>query len=411
MYRVILLGFIIGVLGCSERDRLNPLDTENPWTEGKPTSLTVFSEKQDVTLSWDPVDLYDVSEYYIYRRMQDEEFFDAIGCVGSDLARFVDRGLPYDMEVSYRISVTVSNYESPLSDSVSITPGPNSYWVVDYYLSSLSRLTYDVVHTIFRDFYDMWPVDVAVDTVSRTAWVLFRYGYLLKISFSGEELLLLEGLNDPTQLALDAAGGVVWVCVGSGTQVVLYDSIGNELGLIAGFGQISDLCVVGSSGACWIADKGENEILLFSPSQVEELSIKESVQSPVSIAYDGETERLWVADSLSLIQIKTDGQVEQIAELDYPILSISANSTTGDCWAILESENLIANEVVRVSGNGEVIARSAGFCFARSLVANPHNGECLVADTGNSRVVRLSPYGQVMSENWNFVEPRAIVMD
>ncbi|MCK4830166.1 hypothetical protein KA005_81360, partial [bacterium] len=68
-------------------------------------------------------------------------------------------------------------------------------------------------------------------------------------------------------------------------------------------------------------------------------------------------------------------------------------------------------EVVRVSGNGEVIARSAGFCFASSLVANPHNGECLVADTGNSRVVRLSPYGQVMSENWNFVEPRAIVMD
>ena len=59
------LGFIF--LGCSNREPLNPLDPNNPFTGGKPTGLSLIPIQNTVQILWDPIDLIDINNYTIYR--------------------------------------------------------------------------------------------------------------------------------------------------------------------------------------------------------------------------------------------------------------------------------------------------------------------------------------------------------
>ncbi len=55
------------LLSCSKRDRLNPLDVENKITGGKPTGLNLVPIRDTVQVSWDNIDVHDLSDYVIHK--------------------------------------------------------------------------------------------------------------------------------------------------------------------------------------------------------------------------------------------------------------------------------------------------------------------------------------------------------
>ena len=59
-----------GGWGCSNRERLNPLDPRNPDTLGRPTGLRVTSNRHRVTLSWEFVEHANVLGISVWRRIE-----------------------------------------------------------------------------------------------------------------------------------------------------------------------------------------------------------------------------------------------------------------------------------------------------------------------------------------------------
>ena len=405
---VLLLSMI---LSCSDRKRWNPLDPLNPETKGKPTGLDVVSERHNVTLSWDAFSLDGILGYNVYRLIEGEGKFYNVKFVPADSSRFVDNNLDYDRLVTYRISAVATQYESPQSDGVATTPGPYNYWVVDRYMGYVARLTYDGLHVMTQSLNAFYPLSVVADSVSKTAWVIDGMGYLVKLSSRGMPLLWIEDLIYPTHVALDPFDSVVWICDDSGRRVTRYDTAGNLLGTTDGFGEIVDICWAGPRGGCWVADGENNDVMLISSSGDVEVREENAFHSPHAISNYQREGWMWVADSLGLGRIWLDGRVEKIVEMNRPVAAVSVDQATGNCWVVIELEDGAENEVLKLNVNGDVLTRVEGFRYAQSLAANDFNGGCIVADTGNSRIVRISAGGKVLSSYGGFISPYDIAVE
>ena len=406
---ILIVLYVIG--GCANRQRENPLDPLNPETQGRPTGLYATSEKHDVTLAWRELTMDQLSGYQIYRRFDGNENFEAIQLVPPQRTQFTDAGLPYDQKVTYRISVVSGDYESPLSDSVSITPGPYNYWMVDAHLLEVIRLTYDVQNILMASISSPYPVAVAADSLTKSAWVIDLMGSLVRLSSSGDVLLWVDGLVDPKHICVDPFNGVVWVSDYSGSQVARYDTLGNRLGETSGFIEISDMDCTGGSGGCWIVDRAGKSAALLSLEGVVSMRVENTFDLPVSVSFYRNGDWAWVAADSALYRVRSDGQVEEIVNLDESISRISAVQSTGDCWMIAAGEDADDDEIVKIDSLGNILARVAGFSLAQDLIANDYNGGCLVADTDNYRIVRLSGDGEVIDSHEGIGSPWSLSVE
>jgi len=382
------------VSGCSDRKRVNPLDPHNEETKGIPSKLSAVSLGPDVTISWDSVNSGDLVGYNVYRKTDAENAYSLLASLAADQNEYTDADLPFDREVMYRFSLRADagSYESPLSDSVSIVPGPYQYWITDLYGGGVFRLSYDGMHLLSSSLQDIWPVALAVDTLSHRVWVADATGYLVMQNYSGKALQFIFGLANPADIEWDGVNGLLWISNDARKEVILYDTLGTEILTVDDFQNIAGMAPVPDSGGCWIADSEAGMVGLLRPDG--SWSVRDSLSfrypGPISLFAGGGW--VWVADSLSLHKLFADGSTEKMAEFDDLLEYITTDPQTGHCWAILEKGNE-DNDVVQVGTDGTILSRSAGFYWAQSIAPNPFNGGCLVADAGNGRIVRLSSTG------------------
>ncbi len=323
----------------------------------------------------------------------------------------MDAGLTYDESYAYQLSALSDGYESPLSELVTITPGPFNYWAIDGYVGSVLRLTYDGAHVMMQSQLAPYPADIAADSTTHTAWVVDVVGFLWKYSTDGEILLSVEGLYNPLHVAFDPVWGDVWVADFTGQHLVRYDTLGNELDRIEGFEEITSLDIAGPQGGCWIADGPGGDVHRFSHNAVQELSLENTFDYPQSISTSYQNDWAWVSDSLRLHRVWQDGRIDSVAVSPYVFYDLSTDQTTGDCWALVIENAEGADRAIKYSFAGDVLAETRGFSFTRDIEANSHNGGCLIADSGNFRVVRLSSTGNILSELTGLGAPWALAVE
>ena len=404
-YTVILIATILSglIFSCSNREHLNPLDPNNPETEGRLKEVRVTSNKHVVTLRWDAIDHSDITGYSIWRRLEGERDWTLIRVVSPDSISYSDRGLAYYRRVAYRLSVAAEGYESPLSDSVSITPGPNYYWVADYYSGKTSRLTYDGLHTDVTTDAAGYPVAIDADSTAGVVWIIDALGYLVKVTVTGIPLLWIDGLSAPADIILDAIQHTVWISDRSRTSVVRIDTSGIIMGWTDGFSEISEICTAGGDGGIWLADAVEGDVWRMSPEGNRMFSLGDSIGNPSAISYAFRPGVLWIANGVFLLVRWDDGRFESVFEAELAIQALSVQEGTGDCWIVIGDAG--TQSVMKISLEGDVLARLDGFSFIRSLAANPFDGGCLVADAGNQRTVRLSEEGLILGVREGYSEP------
>ena len=209
-----LLWFVLVFLflSCSERQRLNPLDPLNPKTGGRPTGLRIISEYKTVTLWWDRVNVKNLQGYNLYRKKGGDQIFHKIAVVSPDSSQFSDRDVCYGITYSYRLSAFTTSFESPLSEAVSITPGPTFNWVVDTYRGKVVKLTFDGLHQIFTIGGFGLPMAITPDRKGKGVWVVdYFYGKVYKISHNGRILSSFTGFSMPRDLDVDTLRGNIWV--------------------------------------------------------------------------------------------------------------------------------------------------------------------------------------------------------
>ena len=108
------------LLNCSKRDRLNPLDVENQITGGKPTGLNLVPIRDTVQVSWDEIDVRDLSVYVIHKAVNNTELME-YAAVSADSTEYSDSAVSYYQNYTYAVQAVTDYMVSPLSDTISVT--------------------------------------------------------------------------------------------------------------------------------------------------------------------------------------------------------------------------------------------------------------------------------------------------
>lgn len=389
------------VLSCAERQRENPLDPSNPNTQGKITGLSVVSFDDRITLSWTPFLVDDYQGTRIFRKSSLVDTLSEIAFVGGNVSSFDDSGSGLNFEgqvtYNYRVQAITTDFGSLLSEEVAITPGPSRVWIGQTASPVLSRLTHDASHFILGNNEIFQVGGFALKKHKKGLWVsdLIR-GVVLSVDDQGVVQKALNGLITPRAIEYDPNREFLWIWQQSASSVVFSDTSGEIIGVAQPFGSSVSIAVDTVTGFCWAADRYGSKLRVLSPEDLAYGTIDDDFNEPTDIQVYLTDGSLWVADVERVTRLFLQGFIEFYEagfELAYR-LAVDQNS--GDCWVLDYRQGQNASRVVKISEAGQIILSVSGFTRPEAVAVDKLDGSCLIADSGNQRVVKLSSGGDII---------------
>ncbi len=340
MKHLFVLSILIGILtSCSDRERLNPFDPHNPHTGGAPVGLTVYSQRDTVWLAWDPLNIDDLTGYTLYRRQSDTPLnssFDLTiyDSVSADQSLYLDRFVSYDRHYYYAIQSHTKFDDSPLSDTVSIMPGPVNFWITDFNGHSVKKLTYDGAHQIGGLTVNS-PIAVAYTEQNKCCFVANYWEnrvHVIARNLNQSALFDVEGA--PVDLGVRHTVAELYVIMRWPSQIGVYDFQGNlkrTIGLNFDVSFDTYLTVDEQSHSVWISNYEDNYIYRIKVDQLDELATFETAIQPERIYADPVRGGCWVTTANGILRIKSDATVENYKK-GYRTIDLSVNPANGDCY-------------------------------------------------------------------------------
>jgi hypothetical protein len=409
-WRFFCFNVVIQIYACSDRPRLNPLDPLNPETRGKPSGLSVMSVRDTVTLQWDELDLRDLNGFRIYRQVEGQAGFSFLAQTPPEANSYHHPGATFGLAHAYRISAVAADFESLLSDGVTITPGPTFSWLADERTGDLIQLTHDGLHEILRVRTFGIPIRLQIDAARGYVWVLNRFGgEFLRLDRNKQLTAGNQRLDGPADLAVDQVDGCVWVADSLSNGLMKFDSAGALIKTFEAYKKIAALAVHPLTADLWALDRASQRVLILSRAGDLRRVAPVDLRRPADIAIDARTNKVWIADGDRVLKLNAQGDPEQIAA---PALRfayrIAADEASGGCWVIDYSLGLQSSDVIKLKPTGEALFTSKGFDIPENLAVNPFDGACLIADRGNRRLVRLAADGRQLGTYERVSSPVAV---
>ena len=282
------------LLNCSKRDRLNPLDVENQITGGKPTGLNLVPIRDTVQVSWDEIDVRDLSVYVIHKAVNNTELME-YAAVSADSTEYSDSAVSYYQNYTYAVQAVTDYMVSPLSDTISVTIGPYSIYVVDFYDNSVRILSWDGSYLIksksvsspraiqyresdnrfaVADYYDNavlliskdlnetnyidigdYPLDLDVNQLTNRIHVLTRNGYIMKLDEEGEKIETLNAgmpFGWDAEISSDPISDGLWIS-NPDSGIVWFLPYNESWNHVVKFNQLDSPSSLSSFGGGWVA--------------------------------------------------------------------------------------------------------------------------------------------------------------
>ena len=413
IFWMLLLFSVFIFIFCAERKRLNPLDPQNKETEGKPQGLRVYSELNQVFLSWKPVDVKNILGYRVYRKAAFEDDFQPIYVTPQDSSEYVDKNVQYEIRYTYRITVLGEDFESNPSDTVSIIPGPTSIWFTDLYGRNLIRLTHDCRHEIERIPVDGYPWALAIEKSYQQLWytdVLFNR--VLRVNLNTRQQFIVTNLNysDPVDVEIDHQHGRVWVADEDSGKVIVFRDDGLKLSEIAGFQRISDIDICDTDGYCWVVDSRTKKVTQIRSDYRIGIDLKD-LESPTRIAIDQTTCELWVIDKGSIKKLNRLGKkiLTINSGFNYP-WNLAVDAETGNCWVLDWGDQSSNSRLICFASDGSRLVEVAGFSYPETIIINPYDHGCIVADSGSGKIIKISETGIILSQSTEYFYPYGLAI-
>ena len=395
--------FLVVMFNCSERKRLNPLDPANPETHGRVSGVSVVSYKNKVYLSWYPVFNSSVTEYKIYRSTNSPDRFVNVGTVGTDSCRFTDIDVNFDTLYFYSVTACTETYETPFSDSLSITPGPVCFWIADRYNGLVTRLSYDISHRFFISTYLPGPVDVSADPLNSKCYVIDRSGFLTCFAGDGNILLFESGLSFPEKVSFDYFNNKIWIVENRGTALSCFDTTGAKLYKFDNFRNISSVKWSSDPPGCWVADSSQSMIFFVTQSGIDTFSTQINLSKPVFITKPVKEDYVYVTSGNMLYKFKIDGTLMFNRDLLSTPVFVTCDDTSGACWVALKNGG-----IKKISSTGEQVLNINGFTQISSVAPDWYTGGAVIADAGRSCLVHVSGSGEIIKESFIVSFPGAL---
>jgi DNA-binding beta-propeller fold protein YncE len=409
--RVCLAFPIIGALcllfGCTDRERLNPIDPLNPRTGGKPVGLFAVSMRDTVKLGWQPLGLRDLSGYRIYRQSASSTDFALIDSVAGDQQSYREFGLTMGLSYHYRITAYTSVSESSPSDPVSIVPGPGFVWISDANIRAVIKYTHDgsaELARTTREFIE--PERLQANPKTGQLWVIDTFTReLRRIEASGSASSVRIALQNPVDLAVDSTDNTIWAA-DNGFGVYKYDATGVRLAQTPLPGVIA-VAINFRTRELFALDRRQKKLWRIDASGIA-TEVNVSLIGPQGIAIHRGTGDAWIADSTRVVIVRAGGQIETASGFNFVYAKRAAvNQNTGECWVIDLVLSLPQSKVVKFSAAGVMQFSVSGFLYPSSLSVNVFDGACFVTDRHSQQksLSRVSASGLIIHQARNFSDP------
>lgn len=201
--------------------------------------------------------------------------------------------------------------------------------------------------------------------------------------------------------------GTTWVAdEGSGRVIKVNESCTAVVATSPDLGRPVAVVFDSYKGYCWAADVDGGRVFRLSSRGVVEKTLY-GFGEPVALAYFPKEDTVWVADRAQGIVYKLSerGNIRaQIGGLKEP-RALAVDARQGEVYVAC------ANSVARYNRKARRIAAFDGFKDPRALAFDAGYGYLWVADTGNGRVVKLKPSGEVVAESRALASPNAVAVN
>ena len=400
---------------CSKRERLNPIDPQNPETNGKIEKIYLSSYKEQVTLEWNPVHINnDFPGYKIYKKADIEPEFVFYSLVSPDSNIFIDNDVEYGHKYSYQVSVLADDFESTLSDTISISPGPTCIWVSDIYINSLIRLTHDCSHEIERIRIDGEPRDLFLDQPTNTIWfadVLTNDVYNYDLTLQKQNVIASFQYSNPFDFAVSEKFNQVWIADDRLGKVIVINKQGELLKEFEGFEYPYSIDINQTDGSCCICDLKKKSVIRIS-TQFDTLFCFENLLRPTNVSVVDNSGDCWIADSSRVIRLNSDGEIVcTIATNFYNALYLAADKELGSCWVLDVAYYIPVSKLYYFTPNGTKIFEIENLNWPENLTVNQNDHSCIVAESGGGRFVKIMQDGEFFGQKTGYDYPYGLSIE
>lgn len=390
--------------GCSDRERLNPIDPLNPKTGGKPVGLFAVSMRDTVRLTWQPLGLRNLSGYRIYRQSNTGRTFTRIDSVGGDQHSYREFGLTLGRRYVYRITAYTEVNESSPSDTVGITPGPAFIWVADAGFGDVIKLTHDGRQELFRARGFIRPERLQANPKTGEVWVIDTItDELRRIDANGTTSAVRVALQRPVDVTLDTTENSVWVA-DEDAGVFKYDARGVRL-LQAPSSGVNAIAFNYYTNEVWALARKRRKLLRIDRNGlVNEENV--SLASPQAISIHRGTGDAWIADSSRVIVVRGTGQIDVASGHSFIYAKrLAVNQNSGECWVIDAALRLPPSRLVKFDVSGTAQFSLGDFYSPSGISINVFDGSCFMTEPQLSSLIHVSATGQILNRASTFSRP------
>jgi DNA-binding beta-propeller fold protein YncE len=402
MRRLAALLALLLLASCSNRARLNPLDSMNPNSGGAPEGFNALAGFVSVRLVWLPRPDLAIDGFRLYRLAPFDSLYRPLG--GAFLptsSSFFDGSASNGLDYRYRLFYVIDGQPSARYAEDVATPGSVRAWVGDVAGGRVLRLTPDArdiveIRTGFGTPYSLavtqdngpvWvaddqagevqvldpqglfapvtiagvsdPFTMALDPFNATAWICDLSGAVRHYAANGTPAAppaLNVLFNQPGGIATNAADGAVWVTELTGNRVRRFARDGTVLGARP-IASPSRVAVDSSTGEAWVTSLTTGRVWLLTPGMAALDSV--GLQGPIGVALDWRRRTAWIADAAAnqVVALDMDTRAERfrLVALGEP-RDVAVDLQRGDAWVVGRT----AASVYRFSATGVLLGRVGG---------------------------------------------------
>ena len=403
---------IVILFSCIDRERLNPIDPQNPGTGGRPQGLRVYSEYDQVFLEWNSLQLKNFLGYRVYRQTGNNPEFQFIYLTPPDSSAFIDKRVSFNQRYHYQVSALGLDFESERSDTVSIIPGPTNIWTSDVYNRRIIKISHDGAHEIFQFPVDGYPWEIAVDRDDNSIWYLdILLNRVYRIAGENYNIVASLSKGKPIDIALDTINNRVWIADQNQGKIFVFTRSGDQIYEISGFIKPSSLDCFFKDGSCWVTDLTARTLTKLSKTGAMRIQIKDLI-FPQMVAVNQANGNCWVADSSRILKYDMNGSLLKKIETEVRVPSaLAVDSANGNCWVLDFDQFGARARLICFDANGEKLFELPDLNWPQNLTVNPYDQGCIVAESGNGRILKISSEGAIIGQIEGYAYPRGLYME
>ena len=431
----LLIGLMLGGCDRQNRPRANPLDPFNPTTGGKPQGLQAVAAHEKIVLTWPALTLDALTGYRLYRSAPGVADT-TIEILSVPLSHtYKDSGVVDGRTYTYRLSAQIQSglnadlIETPLSEPVDATPGPEFCWVIDNNLGKIVTLSADA-RSVSRDVVSIFGANhLAVDPSDGACWTTTRFGgselgpVTVRFSAQGTRQATVTGFTFPASVAVDTRNGSVWVAdtgglIGGESSVSLLTPAGVRLFRLTGFTDPEGLAVDPNTGDCWVADTGAGRIVKIAPNGVIQVTVT-AFSQPSEVAVDPMSGDCWGIDAATrrIFHLQPDGTLVATISGFLRPYKIACGAFDGSLW-VTDVDASQVYQLNRNSPNGYHIGQQSafhtvlsGFDTPLAITTDPLSGNLWISDVGRGEITKVTSAGVIIHRSQLLARPIALSVD